>query len=225
MKQILRIGIPAALQGLTRSGGNIVVLGMIARTAAGNDAVSGYSVGLMVFAFALFPAQAVGKSAATIIGMNLGANQKSRAEDSGWKCAYMGMAVIALFSLITFTFAPQLVGLFVDEPEVVRIGANFVRILAVVEPIHAMGLILANALQGAGETLSPFYISVIAWVILRVPFAYYFAFILGYESTGIWIGMALTQLIQGILTALKYREGKWKHKVIIGSSQENYALK
>ncbi|ACB85861.1 MATE family efflux transporter [Natranaerobius thermophilus] len=225
MKQILRIGIPAALQGITRSGGNIVVLGMIARTAAGNDAVSGYSVGLMVFAFALFPAQAVGKSAATIIGMNLGAYQKDRAEESGWKCTGMGMGIIALFSLIVFIFAPQFIRLFVDDPEVVRIGASFVRILAVVEPIHAMGLILANALHGAGETVVPFYISLLSWVILRVPFAYFFAFGLGFQETGIWIGIAVTQVIQGVLTALKFREGKWKDKEITESSSENFSSK
>ncbi|OWZ84891.1 MATE family efflux transporter [Natranaerobius trueperi] len=105
--------------------------------------------------------------------------------------------------------------LFDGEPEVIRIGSNFVRILAIVEPIHAMGLILANALQGAGDTMAPFYIS--TWVILRIPFAYFFAFIIGLQSSGIWIGMALTQLLQGVLTARK-----WKEKEIV--SEEKYTV-
>lgn len=218
LKRILQIGFPAALQGLSRNISTIVLLGMVARTPGSTAAVSAFSIGMKISQYSLMPGLAVGAAATTLVGMNLGARNASRAEESGWVATGIGALVMGLFAFLAFLFAPQIVTFFVRDEAVLTIGTQFIRIIALAEPFHAVGIVLSKGLQGAGDTKPPFYITVFCWIAVRIPLAYFLAFVMGYDSMGVWWAISLTVILQGILVALRFREGQWKSiKVVEGT--------
>ena len=207
LRSILRIGIPVSLQEITQVVANTLIMALVARTTHGTNAVSGYSLGIVIFSFAFFPSNAIATASAAMVGINLGNNNVQRAHESGWKCAGLGALLIFILSVISFVYAPQLVGFFVKDALVVAIGASVVRVVAVVEPIHATGYIIARTMQGAGESKIPFYISTLAWLVIRVPLAWFLAFTLGMQEQGIWLSIASTQVLAALLLILLYHKG------------------
>lgn len=207
MGMVLRIGAPAALQMLMQIGANTLILALVARSAGSTYAVSGYSVGLLIFQYAIFPAAAVGHAASTLVGVNLGASNNRRAHHSGWSCAKAGALLIAFLSVFIYLNASRLIGFFVDDPLVIEAAVPLVRTLAVVEPLHAMGLILARVFYVAGETKTPFTISLLSWVIIRLSLAWFLAFYVGLQGPGIWYAIAISQVLAAVLMIWRYLRG------------------
>ena len=208
MKGILHIGAPAALQQVIQAGANSLILGLVARTAGASYSISAYSVGLLIFQYAFFPAAAVGRAASTLVGVNLGSANLQRAHRSGWSCAGFGALIIGFLSLNIFIFAPSLIGFFVDDPLVIATGVPLVRTLAVVEPLHATGMILSRAFYVAGETRIPFIASFLSWMALRVPLAWFLAFYLKMEAPGIWYAIAASQVLAAVIQIICYQRKK-----------------
>lgn len=210
MGRILTIGIPAAFQGLARNISNIFLVALLARTAAGMAAISAFTVGMNINQYALMPGLAVGTAAASLTGINLGADDAKRAESSGWSAAAVGAGIMGFFGLASFIFAPWLLAFFADDPDMIRVGVPFVRIIAVAEPFHAAGIILSRSMQGAGYTYRPFIITVVSWLVVRVPLAWLLAFYLDLQSLGVWIAIAATIILSGLWAVTVYRRGQWK---------------
>lgn len=210
MHRILTIGIPAALQGLARNISNILIVAMLARTTAEMAAISAFTVGSNINQYALMPGLAVGTAAAALTGINLGAGDSRRAEQSGWAAAGVGAGIMGFFGIISFVFAPWLLGFFSNDPAMIAVGVVFVRFIAISEPFHALGIILSRSMQGAGYTFWPFVITTFSWVVVRVPLAWFLAFQVGLQSTGIWIALMSTYVLSGVLAVILYRKGEWK---------------
>ena len=211
MKRILTIGIPAAFQGMARNISNIALVAILARTVAGMAAISAFTVGMNITQYALMPGLAVGTAAAALTGINLGAKDARRAEASGWAAAWFGAAVMGFFAAISFIFAPWLLAFFSDDAEMIRVGVPFIRIIAVAEPFHAIGIILSRSMQGAGYTYKPFLITVVSWLFVRVPMAVGLAFFADLQTTGVWIAIAASLLLSGSWAMIEYRKGRWKN--------------
>lgn len=210
MKRILGIGIPAAFQGLARNISNIVIVAMLARTTAEMVAISAFTVGMNINQYALMPGLAVGTAAAALTGINIGAGNPHRAEQSGWVAAGIGAGIMGFFGLVSFIFAPWLLAFFSDDPGVIAVGVVFVRVISISEPFHALGIILSRSMQGAGYTFWPFVITTFSWVVIRVPLAWLLAFSVNWQSTGIWIALSATYILSGVLAVSLYRRGTWK---------------
>lgn len=206
-KAILKVGVPAALQSIVMVGANSLVLAMLARTAMGTHAVSGYYLGLTIYDFAFFPGIAVATAAASLVGINLGDGNVARANESGWRCAGLGAVGIIIPAMITFVFAPNLMAFFIDDATVITIGTSIVRIMAVVLPFHTAGFILARSMQGAGESRVPFYITTAAWLVIRVPLAWLLTFEMGLGVYGVWYAIAATQVLAALLFILVFHQG------------------
>ncbi|ACB85908.1 MATE family efflux transporter [Natranaerobius thermophilus] len=210
IKEILRIGMPTAFQGMSRNISTLLLVSMITRTAAGGFAAAAFPVGMKVNQFAIMPGIAIGQATTTMVGMNLGNENPKRAEQCGWTASRVGSILMSAIALINFIFAPQIMSFFAEESEVIEIGTAFIRIIAVAEPFHALGVILSKGMQGAGYTLVPFYLTVISWLGIRVPLAYLLAFPLNLQSTGVWISMNATFILQAVLVATAFKRGTWK---------------
>lgn len=210
MKAILTIGIPSAFQGLARNISNIILVAILARTTPGMVAVSAFTVGSNLNQYALMPGLAVGTAAAALTGINLGAGNPRRAEQSGWAAAWIGVGIMTFFSLTAAIFARPLLAFFNPDPAMVEAGTAFIRIIAIAEPFHALGIIFTRSMQGAGYTMRPFLITVFSWVLFRAPLAYFLAFGLGWQELGVWVAFALSLILAGLWTMLEYRQGLWK---------------
>ncbi|MFA5523591.1 MAG: MATE family efflux transporter [Tissierellales bacterium] len=212
-KQIINIGFPAALQGLTRNISTFALFAILARTTYGDAAVPAYVIGTNLNQYSLMPGLAVGTAAATLSGMNIGAKKLKRAEDSGIACTVLGAILMMFFAIVFAIFAEPFINFFLDEPnaDVLRIGRAFLYIIAISEPFHAATIILSRTMQGAGYTRKPFWITFSCWLVIRVTLAYLLAFVFNLQSTGVWIGISMSTIVSGIMAYYLFKLGKWKY--------------
>ena len=210
--QIVRIGVPAALQGISRNASTFVLFAILARTADASAAVPAFVIGTNLNQYALMPGLAIGTSAATLSGMNLGAGKHERAEKSGKATAILGAGTMLFISVLFVIFARPFISFFLDTPneEVISIGKAYLMIIAASEPFHAVAIISSKTMQGAGFTKKPFQVTFFSWVVIRLILAYVLALIVGLQSTGVWIAISISSVISGILAYGIFLGGEWK---------------
>lgn len=205
MKKIIKIGVPATLHGFIQMSSNILLIMMMTRIPGGTDVVSAYSVGMVVFGLTTFPAASIATVAASMVGVNLGNSDQNRAISSGFTCAITGAMVITFTAILTRVFAPELLKFFVKDLSVIKIGDSLLKTLSLVMPVHALGIVFSRGMQGAGDAKTPFIIAALTGVGARVPLAYIFTFSMGMQSKGIWLAIAVTQVISAVILTYKFK--------------------
>lgn len=212
-KQIMNIGLPTALQGLSRNISRFIIFAILARTIKAEAAVPAYVIGTNLNQYALMPGLAVGTAAATLSGMNIGADKLDRAYETGKICALLGAALMGVLAFIFAIFSTPLIKFFLNESnaEVLQIGKMFLIIIGLSEPFHAVTIALSRTMQGAGYTRYPFLITLVAWVFVRISLSYVLAITLNLGSNGVWIGIAISTVVSGLLSYLLFKKKKWQH--------------
>lgn len=212
MWRILRIGMPAALQMSLRGLVGIVLMAVV--SSFGTAAIAAYGVGLRLNMLALMPGFALGMAAGTLVGQNLGAKQLERSNTSAWTAVFYYAIFMVILSILFISFAPQIILIFNNSPEVIRIGSLYLRITAWGYVFVALGIVLNRALSGAGDTISPTIITFVSLWLFQIPLAIFLAKIPYLGVKGIWYAILIAYLVQGLLTAFWFQVGKWKHKPI-----------
>ena len=114
-----------------------------------------------------------------------------------------------IISLIFFFFGSHIIRFFIDDPDVIREGTEYLKIIALFEVFLGLEIVLEGAFSGAGNSLPPMLISVpLTWA--RIPLSLFFAHSLGMGSLGIWLAISLTTGLKGIVMAFWFRLGRWK---------------
>ncbi|GLX79522.1 MATE family efflux transporter [Thalassotalea insulae] len=180
----------------------------------GSEAVAGYTIAIRVFMFAILPAWGLSNAVATLVGQNLGANQPDRAEQSVWRIAkyniYFLLAVAVLFILIP----TQIIGLFTSEAKVLAYGVDCLRYISYGNGFFALGMILVQAFNGAGDTMTPTRINFICYWLIQIPLAYGLAKWLELGPTGVFISVTLAQLVFAFIGWRVFNKGHWKLKTV-----------
>jgi len=211
-RRILNIGWPASIQNIlwtTAYAGFVKILAYLPGGQA-TAAQAALTVAITIESIAFMPGIAYSTAATPLVGQNLGAGKPQRAEHTAWVAT--GQAVFIMTAVaILFFFAPQwLARLFTADAVVVPLIVSYLRINALAEPFLAVSMVLRGALQGAGETRVPAWITFITYWLIRVPLAWLLAITLGYGPTGAWIAMSLTTFLSGVLVAIWFVWGKWR---------------
>ncbi|MCH8978575.1 MAG: MATE family efflux transporter [Armatimonadetes bacterium] len=226
VNRIVRIAFPASMTAVIRVS-SLMMFTFILSSLPDKDeaafAVAAIRPGFAIESFAFMPAFGLSIAAATLVGQSLGMKLPDRAERLAWVTAHMAGAVSLVVSVCLFIFADPLARmLLTDQPGVAAITANFIRFIASTEVFFAYAMVLLRAMQGAGDTRSPMWISIWAQWGIRVPLAAVLAMpaitVLGFisiegvgmGSNGAWLSMAATQLIQGVAAMWVFKRGKWK---------------
>jgi len=210
--RITRIGVFGSGQALARHVSALVLGRLVA--LFGTVALAAYGIGMRLFFVFLMPGIGFGNAAATLVGQNVGARKPDRAARAAWLTTCMYGAVAVVVTVVFCALAEPIVVIFNREPEVVSTGVTFLRWYSATFVFVALSVILGRAMQGAGDTFWPMMITGIAMLLLRIPLAYGFAMSWG-SVTGIWAGLAVSNVIQGTLFAAAFLWGRWK---IIGES-------
>lgn len=212
-KQIMRIGLPTAFQGLSRNISRFLIFAILARTAMADAAVPAYVIGTNLNQYALMPGLAIGTAAATLSGMNIGADKLKRAYRTGKVCAILGSILMGILALIFVVFSTPFIKFFLNEPspEILAIGKSFLIIIGLSEPLHAVTISLSRTMQGAGYTRYPFVVTFISWLLIRVSLSYLLAVVFDLGATGVWIGISISTFISGLLSIIVFRRGKWRY--------------
>ncbi len=207
IKETVKIGLPVSLNGLAFS----FIYIILARFISDYGTVGFASVGISHRSESLSYQITVGFSlaAAILTGQSVGANDTARAEKLAMKTLGFGSIVIIIYSILLFIFSSEVAAIFTSDAEVIKTASLFNKISASVIIFSAVEVILSGAFAGAGDSLPPAVIST-SINILRIPLAGILS--LYFALTGIWIGIALTVLLKGVLIFIWFKRGKWKNK-------------
>jgi putative MATE family efflux protein len=212
MLRLLRVSLPGAFQYTIAMSSYIFLMRVI--SAYGSAAVAGFTIGIRIFAFTFLPAWGFSNAAATLVGQNLGAGQPERAERSVWITAKYNAAFLVMVALV-FIFVPEpIVRFFTSDPVVVAYGVDCLRYVSYGYGFYAVGLVVTQAFNGAGDTDTPTYINLFCFWLLQIPLAYVLAQKLAWGPQGVFITIAVCDSILAVIAVWLFRQGRWKLKVV-----------
>jgi putative MATE family efflux protein len=180
----------------------------------GTEVVAGYIVGIRVILFALLPSWGMSNAAATMVGQALGAKKPDRAARAVWTAGFYNMIFLGSVGLIFVVFARQIIGLFTTDPAVMPYGVDCLRIVASGFLFYAYGMVLTQSFNGAGDTWTPTIINLFVFWLWELPLAYVLAIVMGLGPRGVFLAITIAFSTLAIVSALFFRRGKWKMKVV-----------
>ncbi len=177
----------------------------------GSAALAGYTIGIRVIVFAIMPAWGMANAAATLVGQNLGAGLPERAEKSVYRSAFLNMIFLGIVTVLFYTLAGPIVGIYTDDPTVLESATQCLKIVSLGYIFYAYGMVIIQSFNGAGDTLTPTILNVFGFWLFQIPFAYLMAIILEFETTGAYIAIVTAESAMAIAAIIIFRRGKWKH--------------
>ncbi|MBU7032660.1 MAG: MATE family efflux transporter [Theionarchaea archaeon] len=212
--QILRIGVPASVGHSGTAFGFVIMMSIIALLPYQGEVLAGYGVANRLTNLMFIAIEGLGVGVSTVLGQNLGAGNLSRAEEVAKKGMLLMFCTLTAAAAFLFMVREPAIRIFIDNDQVVAEGANFIRVF--VFGIVFFGIFRAvNAcFMGSGHNVPVMVLELVRLWGMRIPFAYLFGFILGWNATGVWFGMGLSNLLGAVLGLTVFRTGIWKKKVI-----------
>ena len=208
--RIVKIGIPASLNGTERNMGNLIVTWFI--VPFGTLAVAAHALIERLDRFMHMPAQGLGQGAGVLAGQNLGAGQPERAERSGWLATSLLTGIMVIVSIAIWFWAEPVVRLFNSEPGLVKIASAFLRIEIVSYLVFGYAQVLQQCLNGVGDTLIPLLITLTTMWLVQVPLAYFLPRVTGLGVYGVRWGIVAGIVVRAALYATYFKTGRWQRK-------------
>lgn len=180
----------------------------------GANAVAGYTIAIRILLFALMPAYGVGAAAATMVGQALGAKDPDRAEKAVWVAARINMVVLGLTGVLFWLFASTMVGWFSDVAAVRDIGMTGLRIMSLGFPLYALGMVLEQSFNGAGDTRTPSWMNFVVFWLLQLPLAWYMSQHTALAWRGVFAAVVGAYTALALISAVFFRRGAWKTRAV-----------
>ncbi len=219
VKTVVRLGLPSGLTQMIFSSAMLVVQRLT--NSFGDMFVAANVIIMRVDGFAMMPNFSFGTALTTYAGQNVGAGKYDRIPKGAKQGTLMAVGCSTILTVIILIFGRQIMGLFSnDAPEVIEMSYRLMFILAAGYIAMAVTQSLSGIMRGAGDTVTPMWISLITTVGLRIPFAYGISFLtrtaeLPYgRKECIQISLLITWIMGAVLTSIFYARGKWKDKAI-----------
>ena len=209
IKSIIHIAWPATFQFIIASGSWIILAKLVAETG-GTTASAGYQIAIRNVVFFILPAWGLSNAAATLVGQNLGAKEVYRAEQSvliatKYNAIFMGFVMV----LFVF-FSNPIIRIFTQDEAVVYYGALSLQIMGAGYIFYGIGMVMAQSLNGAGDTRTPTIINFVCFWLFQIPLAYFLAKGLDWKATGAFIAIPIAESLIALLAWYYFKKGKWK---------------
>ena len=148
--------------------------------------------------------------AMTLVGQNIGADEKKRAEQTGRMAGYVVLVFVLLIVAGIFIFSKPLIALFTGDEEVVAVGANILKLFAFIQIPKALNAVLCGNLRGAGELKWLMYLALFSLFFVEIGLTWVVVFPLGMSLWGIWLILGLDETVRTILDYWRFHGGRWK---------------
>jgi putative MATE family efflux protein len=209
VKSIVNIAWPATFQFIIASGSWIVLARLVAETG-GTTASAGYQIAIRNVVFFILPAWGLSNAAATLVGQNLGAGLPARAEQSVFLTAKYNVIFMAFVTLLFVCFAEPIIGIFTQDPDVAAYGAEALRVIGMGYVFYGIGMVMTQALNGAGDTRTPTLINFFCFWLFQIPLAYVLTKVFHTDVTGIFAAIPIAETAIALCAWWWFRKGKWK---------------
>jgi len=208
LRELARFSVGGVAQLLIATASWVALMRIV--TTFGKEAVAGYTIAIRIVVFALMPAWGLSNSAATLVGQNLGAEQPERAERSVWLTGLYNMVFMGVVTVVFLACAPALVGIFTEKPDTHALGVHALRILAYGYVFYAWGMVVAQAFNGAGDTLTPTRLNFVCFWCFQIPLAWTLANPAGLGPRGVFWSVCIAESVLAAMAMWIFRRGRWK---------------
>jgi putative MATE family efflux protein len=180
----------------------------------GAAALAGYTIAIRIEIFVILPSWGLSNAAATLVGQNLGAGHPERAEKAVWRTGFYNVIFLGLVGLIFIFFAEPIIRLFTHDPAVVPLGAACLRIVSYGNIGYAYFMVMMQAFNGAGDTITPTIVNFFGFWLLEIPLAYWLAIPMHMRSNGAFFSIAIAETTMAAVSAILFKQGRWKKQKI-----------
>lgn len=214
VKNIIRLGVPSGLTQAIMSMSMLVVQSLT--NSFGEQFIAANVIVMRVDGFAMLPNFSFGTAMTTYAGQNVGAGAYDRVAKGAKQGTFMAIGTSAVITGLILLFGKSLMGIFTNTESLVTLSMNMMCILAVGYIAMAVTQSLSGVMRGAGDTMTPMWISMVTTIIVRVPLAYGLVYLTRSEQFPqgrkecIFISLLLSWIVGALATALFYRKGKWR---------------
>ena len=164
--------------------------------------------------FTFLPAWGMANAAATLVGQNLGAKRPERAVRSAWRAAYYNAGFLTAVAIVFIVMAEPIMRVFSEDPAVIAYGVECLRWFSYGYPIFGIGMVIVQAINGAGDTDTPTKINFVCYWMIQIPLAYLLAHNVGWGASGVFAAVAIAQAVLALIGVWIFRLGYWKTKAV-----------
>ncbi len=215
---VIRLGLPSGLTQAIFSLAMVVVQSLT--NSFGEMIIAANVIIMRVDGFAMMPNFSFGTAMTTYAGQNVGAKQYDRVKQGARQGTLIAVCTSAVITGLILLFGPYLMGIFTNTGELARLSADMMKILAVGYIAMAVTQSLSGVMRGAGDTVTPMWISLLPTVAVRVPLAYGLVYLTRTEELpqgryeSLWISLLTSWVLGALITFMFYKIGRWKKKAL-----------
>lgn len=215
---IIRLGLPSGITQAILSMAMIVVQSLT--NSFGEMFIAANVIVMRVDGFAMMPNFSFGTAMTTYAGQNVGARQDERVVAGAKQGTLIAVVISAVITGLILLFGKFLMGIFTKTPELVELSRDMMGILAVGYIAMAVTQSLSGVMRGAGDTMTPMWISIVTTILIRVPIAYGISYLTrtpqlpNGRQECIFISLLISWVLGALITYVFYKRGKWKEKAV-----------
>lgn len=209
-RKIFHLGIPSGLQMAVISGGSAAIMSVV--TSLGPEVVGGFGAAQRLDQIIMLPAMALGIAVSSMAGQNIGVRNWERV--NAITRAAVGYNVVIMFSVaaVIVVFAEPAVRLFIEDPQAVAFGTQYLRIIGFFYPLLGINFVLNGIVRAAGAMYQVLVLNIISFWVLRFPLT--FVFTQAWGETGVAVGIGVSFVLSSVFAYMYYRWGKWREKAL-----------
>jgi putative MATE family efflux protein len=213
IRSLFRFGLPTGIQGVAMNIGGVFMLAFIGSLPQSAAAQAAFAVSYnQLFSLVTWTSIGLMSAAAAVAGQNLGAGRPDRADEAVHVAARFGFAGAVILGFFFLFFPRQLLAIFgMDDPTVVEIGVQLLRILSVSGLLIAVALTYTGGLQGTGDTKSPLYISIVSQIVVPLGICFVVQQAGTLDPIDIWIAILVGHATRCVLSVVRFNQGRWRH--------------
>ena len=213
IKSLFRFGLPTGIQGIAMNVGGVLMLAFVGSLPQSAAAQAAFAVSYtQLFSLITWTSIGLMSAAAVVAGQNLGAGRPDRADAAVHVAAKFGFAGAAIIGLFFFFLPRQLLAIFgMNDPAVVDIGVQLLRVLSFSGLLIAVALTYTGGLQGTGDTKGPLYISIVSQIVVPLGICFIIRQTSTLDPIDIWVAIFVGHATRCVLSVLRFNQGRWRH--------------
>jgi len=223
MGKAVYLGLPLALERLAMNAGQLLTTRIVA--GLGTMSLAANQVSITAESLCYLHAHGISHAATALVGQSVGAQDGESAKFYGKAASAMGFLFSCFVTAAMFIGALPLAEFFTDSRETALLAAKMLRIIAASEPFLCAYLVSSGVLRGAGDIRYPTYVSLVGIWLVRIPLAPVLAFCFSMGLSGIWLSMALDQVVKGLLCLYRVWRRNWGNSTIISQNGQESVIK
>jgi len=212
ISKLIKLSLGGIFQNLIATSSWIFMVRII--SGFGTEVVAGYFIGIRILIFTLLPSWGLANTDGTLVGQNLGAKEPGRAERAVKAAAWFNMILLGLVAIVFISFPAYFISLFTKDLAVVQAGTTCLRIISYGYVLYALGMVMTQAFNGAGDTRTPTLINLFAFWAVEIPLAYILSTSTEMQEQGVYYAIIIAESVLSLTAFYLFRKGLWKLKIV-----------